>query len=292
VSGKPRDHGQCLADDTLTDYLEGALDPAIKAASEVHLIACDECRRRLGYFTRLLDNDISSEEAAAIQAITAEWERYKVPDKEPQGFRKIKLWLRGGAGVAAVLLLMFLSALFIVDRSTDPGSAGQIVQLLLAQQRPFELRLSNQPHLPTRLTRGANEPGVTYGVLAGEMARLSADAHQMGRFYLIQKDFNRAIGYLEVAERDVGANPDVHNDLGVAYLESGEESRVAKAQAEFQHALDLDPACLAAIFNLAIVDERTGTTAQAESRWKRYLELDPNSAWALEGRSHLQTLSR
>jgi hypothetical protein len=41
VDGKATGHGQCLTDETLTDYLEGALDPAIKAASEVHLIACN-----------------------------------------------------------------------------------------------------------------------------------------------------------------------------------------------------------------------------------------------------------
>ena len=27
------DHGQCLTEETLTDYLEGGLDPVIKAAS-------------------------------------------------------------------------------------------------------------------------------------------------------------------------------------------------------------------------------------------------------------------
>ena len=48
------DHGQCLTEETLTEYLEGSLDPALKAVSEVHLVACDGCREQLGYFMHLL----------------------------------------------------------------------------------------------------------------------------------------------------------------------------------------------------------------------------------------------
>jgi len=44
-----KSHGECLTEETLTEYLEGGLDPAIKLASEVHLIACDGCRGRLGF---------------------------------------------------------------------------------------------------------------------------------------------------------------------------------------------------------------------------------------------------
>ena len=292
MGGKARDHGQCLTDETLTDYLEGALDPAIKAASEVHLIACDECRGRLGFFMRLLDKNISSAEAAEIEAITAQWESYKVKNKMPRRFSGSKTWLGGIAAATAILLIAYASVHFVLNRPAEPASASEVVQLLLSEQRPFEFRLSNEPHLPIVRTRGANDAGIAYGLLAGEMTRLSADAHQMGRFYLIQKDFDRAIPYLEMAEREVGAKADVHNDLGVAYLESGDESRIRKAPAEFQHALELDPASLAAVFNLAVFYERTGVTAEAESHWKRYLELDTNSPWALEGRSRLQGLSR
>jgi tetratricopeptide (TPR) repeat protein len=291
VSGKTKDHGQCLTEDTLTDYLEGALDPAVKAASEVHLIACDECRSQLGFFMRLMDKDVRPEEAAEIEAISAQWDRYKISNKAPRRFGALKSWLRVFAAVAATLLISFISIHFVLDRSAEPKSASEVVQLLLSQQRPFEFRLSNEPHLPIVHTRGENEPGVSYGLLAGEMTRLSADSYQMGRFYLIQKDFDRAIRYLEMAEREVGARADVHNDLGVAYIESGDESRIQKAAREFQHALDLDPASVAAVFNLAIYYERAAVT-QVESQWKRYLELDANSPWAMEGRSRLQGLSR
>ena len=57
-----RDHGRCLTEETLTEYLEGGLDPPVKAASEVHLIACDNCRSRLGFYMRLLAQEVSAEE--------------------------------------------------------------------------------------------------------------------------------------------------------------------------------------------------------------------------------------
>jgi tetratricopeptide (TPR) repeat protein len=113
----------------------------------------------------------------------------------------------------------------------------------------------------------------------------------MGRFYLLQKDFARAIPYLEMAEREPGAGAAVHNDLGVAYLESGDPMQLQRAGQEFQHALADNELFLPAAFNLAVSYERMNAPAQAEAQWKRYLELDSRSEWAAEARSRLQGLS-
>ena len=75
------------------------------------------------------------------------------------------------------------------------------MQLLLSQIRPFEAQLSGQPHLPILRTRGQSDASVSYGLLDGEMTRLGADDYQMGRFYLIQKDFIRAIPFLKRQNR-------------------------------------------------------------------------------------------
>jgi cytochrome c-type biogenesis protein CcmH/NrfG len=136
-----------------------------------------------------------------------------------------------------------------------------------------------------------DEPGVAYGLLAREMTRLSADAHQMGRFYLLQKEFSTAIRYLDIAARQDGATAGVYNDLGVAYFESNDPMRVEKANLQFQHAVGLDPACSAAVFNLALLYERENEPAEAAAQWKRYLELDAKSDWANEAQTRLQALS-
>jgi len=209
--------------------------------------------------------------------------------------RRTGTWTSGFlsiAAVAAALVMGLVSVRFVAERMAEPDSASDVVQLLLSQQRPFELRMSNQPHLPIVRTRGTDDPGVSYGLLAGELTRMSADSHEMGRFYLLQKDFKRAIGYLELAEKEVGARAEIHNDLGVAYLEGGGEARLQKAAQEFRHALQADPSFAPAVFNLAVFYERTGTAAEAESQWQRYLQLDSNSAWSVEARTRLQNLSR
>jgi tetratricopeptide (TPR) repeat protein len=288
VSG--RDHGQCLTDETLTDYLEGNLEPAVKAASEVHLIACGECRNQLAFFMRVLQPDVTSEEALALGAIAAQWKTKTGRKVMPQRKTHPRLPL-ALASIAAVLVVSVGVGWIIRARSAEPKSGSEVVQLLLAQNRPFESRMAAEPHRPIIRTRGPETPGVSYTVLAGEMTRLSANSHEMGRFYLLQKDFGRAIPYLEIAEQEVGAGAAVHNDLGVAYLESGNAPELEKAGSEFLEALKQDKSFAAAAFNLALFYERTNATAQAADLWKRYLELDSKSDWATEARDRLQGLS-
>jgi tetratricopeptide (TPR) repeat protein len=284
------DHGQCLTEDTLTDYLEGGLDLAIKAASEVHLLGCDPCRSKLGFYMRLLNEETTADETAMIEAFTAESEKQGKPRiaHRPRGWKR---WLMSGA-VAASLITGVVSVRLVMDRLSDPDSPSDVVQLLLKQHRPFELQLSNEPHLPILRTRGTEDPGVSYGLLAGELTRLSADSHEMGRFYLVQKDFKRAIDYLELAEKEVGASAEIHNDLGVAYLEGSGETGLQRAGQEFRHALQVNPSFAPAVFNLAMLYERMGASSDAEAQWKRYLQLDSNSAWSVEARTRLQNLSR
>jgi tetratricopeptide (TPR) repeat protein len=283
------DHGLCLAEETLTEYLEGVLDPPLKAASEVHLISCDDCRDRLGFFMRLLDVEVAVEETQKLEVVTAEWDRRKRDRQLPRSTGTFPAWFPGFMGIAAVLLMAVVAGWFLLERQAEPKSASDVVQLLLKTQRPFESRLANEPHIDLVRTRGVDAPGVEDDLVAGEMVRRFADGHQMGRFHLIQKDFPKAIQYLETAAHEFGAGTDVHNDLGVAYLESGE---LDKAGNEFGIALDIDRANAAAVFNLALFYERSNRISDAETQWKRYLELDPKSDWAKEARGRLQGLSR
>lgn len=283
------DQSQCLTEDTLTEYLEGSLDLGVKATSEVHLIACDDCRSKLGFFMHMLNEEVDDDEATVVQVVRDRWTKTK--REIPRRTGTIPGWLFGFMAVAAVLLFAVVSVRVLLDRQAQPKSASEIVQLLLAQHRPFEARLANQPHLPILRTRGTEDPGIAYGLIAGEMTKLSADSHQMGRFYLLQKDFAHAIPYLEIAGREVGAGAEVHNDLGVAYLE-GDGSQLERAAEEFRRALDLDPSFAPAVFNLALFFERTNSSGEAAIQWKRYLQLDPNSEWGAEARSRLQGLSR
>jgi len=287
------DHGQCLTDEVLTDYLEGGLNPLMKAAAEVHLVSCQNCRNQLAFFMRVLEPTVTSEEANTLERIAAEWDRRNPervapqPSRSSKGLRRLLI----GAGALAALVVVGVAA-WTIRQSMQPHSATEVVQLLLDQDRPFESRMAGARHRAFLQTRSANDLDISYDLLAGEMSRLSANSQEMGRFYLLQKDFSRAIPYLEAAERDSGADAAVHNDLGVAYLESGKPAEIEKGGAEFRHALQLDPSFVPAAFNLALFYERTNAPVRAETQWKQYLELDSKSDWAMEVQGRLQGLSR
>jgi tetratricopeptide (TPR) repeat protein len=242
----------------------------------------------MAFFMHVLQPEVDPQEAQALKGISAEWEKRKESNK-PSRPRVSGLFM---AIAAAIIVLVGVSSLWIVMQQwTEPESAEEVVGLLLEKDRPFEARISGQPHRSIEQTRGPGDE-VSYNLLAGEMTRLSANSHEMGRFHLLEKDFSKAISYLEIAEQEVGAGADVHNDLGVAYLENGSGSQYAKAETEFLHALQHDRSFAAAAFNLALFYERTNATALAQAQWKRYLELDSTSDWAMEAEERLQRLSR
>jgi tetratricopeptide (TPR) repeat protein len=288
---RDRNQAQCLADDTLTEYLEGTLEPAIKAATETHLIACEECRDQLAAFMRILQEDISAEDASTLEIVVAEWDRRTGNKRGPQRRFLFSRSFLAVVSIAAVfVLVVVLPGRFGAGR--EPKSSAELMQLLLDQSRPFESRIAGQAHRQKIRTRGTDDPGVSYNLLAGELTKFSASSHEMGTFYLLQKEFARAVPYLENAAGEVGADAAVHNDLGVAYLESGNASQLQKAGAEFIRALEQDKSFATAAFNLAVFYERTNSIAQAEAQWKQYLQLDSKSEWAVEARERLEGLSR
>jgi tetratricopeptide (TPR) repeat protein len=284
-------HGHCLTDDTLTDYLEGVLDPALRAASEAHLVGCDDCRVKLAFFMRLLKDDMQPEETAAVRAIQDEWTRARhdrrLPGRRLAGTRS---WKIASGGVAAALLLA-VGTRVAIDYRGEPRTAHEVIHLLLAENRPFEARISDQPHLPFAVTRGPSDSINSYNLLAGQLNRLSATAYEMGQFDLLQKDFTNAIKYLELAARESGATAEVYNDLGVAYMESGVDANQAKAISEFRHALAAKPDFLPAAFNLAVLYERMGKNDQAGPQWTQYLQMEADQGWKEEAKGRLEGMT-
>jgi CHAT domain-containing protein len=92
-------------------------------------------------------------------------------------------------------------------------------------------------------------------------------------------------------ERD----PAIWNDLAAAYYVDAATSRrpaeLADALVAVDTALRWRPDFAEARFNRALIVERLGIRDPAVAAWKRFLELDGSSAWALEARRHLQALS-
>ena len=276
---------ECLTEDLISGYLEGSLAPLVKAACEMHLIGCDRCRENLATLMRLLRSDTDPEEEAEVHLALNQWDRRNTP---PLQRPRPRLWRRVGyiAGIAAVLVLAVMFGL-----PSSDSSAEELVQGLLQKTRPFDAQLARQPYLALTRTRSAENPASS-GRLAEEMKDRSADDYRFGRFYLVQRDYQMAIQFLQKAAAGSRTPSEVHNDLGVGYLMRHGNGDLELAQREFENAIAQDPTFQPAVFNLALLHEFNGMTDEAEQQWKRYLELDPNSGWAEEARSRRKDLGR
>ncbi|HLQ77680.1 MAG TPA: zf-HC2 domain-containing protein [Terriglobia bacterium] len=286
-------HGECLTDETLADYLSGELDPVVHAACEVHLAACDSCRRSLAALMRLLRVTTTPEEEIHLQTLSRAWDERHLRtfpiQQTRRGFRQG--WIVAFVGVAAVLLFAVVPGWITSYRNGSVKTPGDILYMLLSRDRPFEAQLAEEPHRE-RVRGRASPPDFDYAQLGEEMTQRSADQYEMGKFYLIQQDFDRALPNLESAEKDPGAPPAVHNDLGVAYLERGGDENRALAGKEFTHALDRNPNYLPAIFNRSILFDREDKHSEADSERRKYLQLDSKSGWATEVRRKLERTTR
>jgi len=275
-------HGECLSDECLTDYLEGSLDLVVRSAFESHLVACDDCREKLALFMRVLREETQPHEEAALQQLDDLWAARKLhPVPAPRRRKPFPKIVFSIAGIAA----LFIIAFFVGKSSlgSKPSVAKQAVDAVVSHRRPFEPRVVGQDYMAVQeVTRSAEDPAVP-DVLVAKMTEDSAVAYEVGRYFLlVKKEYAKAIKHLKTAVSDPkGVPADVHNDLGVAYLQSG-PANFADAEAEFKNALETSPTHEPALFNLALLYGRLGRTADAEELTQQYLTLDPNSGWAEE----------
>ena len=89
---------KCLNDDTLTSYLEGLLDAPVRNAAEQHLIGCDDCRNRLVFYMRILDEDVREEEESLVSAAMDQWSQQPVEVEKRRSVFSEK-WLAIAASV-------------------------------------------------------------------------------------------------------------------------------------------------------------------------------------------------
>jgi tetratricopeptide (TPR) repeat protein len=278
-------HGECLSDEILTDYLEGPLDSVVRAACDAHLITCDPCRHKLASFMRVLQPHVTTEEETAVQGIADVWkQRYSgvVPSRKASQGKRV-IWY---AAAAALVLLILGPGRMALRWMNSTESPRDLVQAVLSKERPFVSQLSGEPHVV--LPRSSlNGTGIDFDSLYLEMSQRAASQYDLGRFYLIRKQFPEAITALGDAARDPKAAAAVHNDLGVAFMEQGVSDDMPKAEQEFKYALQLDPRFAPAVFNLCLFYDRVGKPENANQERKLYLQLDSTSGWANEVRLKL-----
>jgi len=271
-------NGECLAEDLLSGYLEGKLTPVLKAACEVHLIGCDECRQKLADFMRILQPDISEQEMAAVNAAVVRWEQR---DLRAIPSRQVRSWKRVYFALATLAAVLVMGVLVLVGVFSAQDRIQQV--LAASPDRPFEAEMANQPYRPLKQTRGP-ETDREFAAQAKEMSKQATEAYDIGRWRLLGKEYDSAIEQLQVAANDPGVSSEVLNDLGVAYLLRDEPGDPDRAKQQFDLALQRDPKFLPALFNLGLLYDSTNKLEDAGRVWQQYLDLDSESGWAKEVR--------
>lgn len=274
------------------DYADGALDAGDRAKFEKYFLLSEENRQKVKF-------------ARALRDVVREEKKARDVKKKPSFFESLTAFL-SVRSLAAVLILAVIAggAFFVLNGSSGDSEVLVALNKAFQSERPVESRISGLDYAPLRNTRG--ESGKT-DKTALELARFAAlkaatenpsseNLHALGRVYLAEKQFDKALEQLEKAVRLAPDNARLHNDYGAALMESakmrneGRLENLAKANEEFAQAIKLDKNLLEAYFNQALAIQSLNLTNQAREAWQKYLSLDSNSKWSDEARKNLETL--
>lgn len=158
-------------------------------------------------------------------------------------------------------------------RSIEPRLSGGIDWAPFRPQRPIEASIA-----PAK-SRGSDDDDAS---------------HLNGVALLLTGKTAHALSNLEAAAASSN-DPAAWNDLAVALHEAamryGAAEQITQALAAADRALELDPEYAEALFNRALMLQRLGFRVDALIAWKRYLDVDAGSGWAVEARAHAAALA-
>lgn len=215
------------------------------------------------------------------------------------------------AAFASALLIIGLGFVawraFFYQSDIDKGMAA--LRASLNRQRYVEARVSGLDYAPLVQLRGGEgappdlerQRAERYLLDAAGKSSNAASAHALGQLFLSERKFGEAATQFQEALKSDAGNAKLHSDLGAALLEEGKEhlaagdnsksfEEFARSLEQFDAALAAEPRLPEALFNRALVLQYMALPAQAREAWGKYLEVDPNSAWAAEVKRKLSLL--
>jgi CHAT domain-containing protein/tetratricopeptide (TPR) repeat protein len=309
-------------DELVDDYLGGALSASEHAKFESFFISTPERRRKVS-FAMALRRYVTAEggEAAAAETAAAK------PAPRISGTASsvvtphVKWWNRAYSGsylrmaAAAVILLAigvgsWRTYLYFRQPHISKGIAA--LREAYREQRPTEARITGFNYAPPPpTTRGPERDKFDYVALDRAKALIQLEAnehpnsksyHDLGRLYLAQGEYNKAIDQFEKAAKLDAKNAQLQSDLGAVRLELGKEyesvgekgrglEQYSKSIEHLNRAIELDDRLLEALFNRALCHEYMLLPLEQSKRdWSFYLDKDSSSRWADEARRRLQAL--
>lgn len=321
-SGQQAVEEQLLADDELFTQL-GAVEDELFDDYLDGVLKADELERFRGFFLSPPERQRKLSFAMALQRhVTAETPREPAISNTEDSIRRSALsgrppekehilatrYLRFAATAIVMLgLALGIWRVFCWPSEVDKGTAA--LARAYGAERPIEARVSGLRYAPIANTRGesakVDEISLTLAerILLGEVAAHPGPKahHALGRYYLTQQKFDKAIDQMRMAATDDQQNAQLQSDLGAALLAKGSADRwkpesgvsledFARSLEHINKALSLDDSLLEARFNLALCHQYMLLNQQAREDWQKYLEHDANSSWAEEARRNLNEL--
>jgi CHAT domain-containing protein len=317
---KPEDsagrHGDC-PDSGVWHELAGGLTPPDQTLARIeHASRCDYCGPLLhNAVDELADlhGEVTESERkhiATLESARAEWQQklalriVGTTSLDRRSSPWWRVWLTvprlavAGASVLAVAGIVGVSSWVVVQRR-QPAAADQLLARAYTEKRTLELRIAGAAYAPLRISRG---PAASFtsrppellkaeALIAGQMSYHPSDPawlRAQAQADVLEGKYDAAVEALRRALELEPHSPAVLTDLATAYFQRAQqEDRKDDFGAAYEYlsqALKYRPDDPVALFNRAIVGERQFLYHQSLDDWTRYLQLDPNSAWAAEAR--------
>lgn len=221
------------------------------------------------------------------------------------------------AAFASVILFVALGSWRIFFYQSDVDRGLVALNNAYRDQRPLEVRLSQQNYAPFSTFR-SGEPDRVHADELDYAERYLRDAvrdnptprarHALGTYHLLRREFDQAIQQFEDALKADPNNGAVYADLGAAWLEKGKLSldkgaanpasseygrgmeQLGQSVVNLNKALELNKTLPEAYFNRALAEQYLTLYNEAERDWHEYLKLDSISPWADDARKNLKLI--
>jgi len=304
------DQLQAAEDELIDQYLAGELSKDEAEMFEKHFLVTAERQQKLRFakaFRRYVATHASEQPQKTSDHARATW-------AWPQFLLASPL---RAAAFAALILLAGLGVWRIFFYQSDVDKGLLALNSAYREQRPLEARITQLNYSPFVITRGGEPERVDsrerdyaqrYLMDAARDHPGAASYHALGKSYLANREFDKAIVQFEESLKAARNDAPIHADLGATWLEKGKISldkgranptssesgkgmeELGRSLESLNKALALDSSLLEPLFNRALAEQYLTLYDQAEQHWREYLKRDSTSPWAEEARRNLKLL--
>ncbi len=296
-----------IEDELMDEYISGDLTDEDRKRFKSYFLSTPERRDKLRFAQTLKEY---------VSRPTPDDEDYDVPNPLPRprpGWwnQTLSSPYLGLAAAAVIVIGIGLAIWLLIPHGPEASKGIAALKEAYHDQRPVESRITGFDYAPPPpVTRGGGQEKFDYVARDRAQALIQLEAaehpnarsyHDLGRLYLTQHEFDKAIDQFEKALALDDKNAQLHNEYGAALMEMGKADRLknesgksleefARALEHLTKAIEMDGSLLEALFNRAILYQQMLLPQQAEEDWRLYIEKDPDSKWAEEARQRLKQL--